>query len=127
MATIMQLIGGSSSLVAAAPNVYQANTPQSPVSITVASVVNSTATTPNYSVLWTNDPPQAITPSSSSPTAFSYQSTGYGSSVTWFSSNMNAFSSNSFVNITWPVRAITIAASAGSTNQTIVATITQAV
>ena len=74
--TIMTLIGGSSSLVAGATTVWQSNLSQTPFAVTVASVTNSTAATPNYSIWVTNDVPGGVvTASSSSRAAFFNTST----------------------------------------------------
>jgi hypothetical protein len=100
-----------------------------PFSVTIASVVNSTATTPNYSLLVTNDVPGGlVTASSSVSGALSITSTTLfaNSSVTWWSSFGATNSSNSLINITTPFRYLTLGATAGSTNQTVTATIIQA-
>jgi hypothetical protein len=84
--------------------------------------MNSTAPAPAYVVAFTNDyPPTVSTPTSSSNAAFN--STNQG--TTWFTS-LGSNSSNSFYNITWPIRAIQIMSSAGSTAQQITTTIIQA-
>ncbi len=125
--TIMTLIGGSSSLNASASTLWNTDLTVSPVAITVASVVNSTAVAPNYSIWVTNDDTaKVVTASSSSGTVFFNASTGFGSSVTWFSSLAATNSTNSLYSITIPFKYLTIVASAGSTNQTITTTIVQA-
>ena len=119
--SIMTLIGGSSSLVAASTFAWQANQSVSPSNITVASVMNSTATTPAYTVAFTLDAPVVSVGTSSAASAFNSSN----QTCTWFTS-LGAQSSNSCFNITWPIRAIQIMSSAGSTSQSIVTTITQA-
>jgi hypothetical protein len=119
--TIMQLIGGSSSLVAASSFAWQANQAVAPSNITVASVMNSTAAAPSYAVAFTLDPPVVSVGTSSAASAFNSSN----QTCTWFTS-LGANSSNSAYSITFPIRAIQIMSSAGSTNQTITTTITQA-
>jgi hypothetical protein len=120
--SIMTLVGGTSTAVAGAPNVWGANVNTSAFSVTIASVVNSTATTPAWTLQVTNDAPiSAITPTSSSATTFSTNS-----QATWFTSFASGQSSNALVNITTPVRFLTLTATAGTSSQTVTATIVQA-
>jgi|SRR6516162_5145220 len=126
--SIMVLTGGTSTSVAGAGTVWNSNLSQTPFAVTVESVMNSTAAAPNYSVVITNDVQGGlITASSSSASAFNTTSTTAfaNSSVTWFSSLAATNSSNSLVTITAPFRYLTLVASAGSSAQTITATITQ--
>jgi hypothetical protein len=55
--SIMNLTGGTSTLAVGAGTIWNANLSMTPFSVTIASVVNSTATTPNYSIIVSNDVP----------------------------------------------------------------------
>lgn len=121
--SVMNLVGGTSTAIVGSSNTpWAANLAAAPFSVTIASVVNSTATTPGYSIWVTNDVPiSAVSATSSSATTFSTNS-----QATWFSSFATNQSSNTLVTITSPFRYLTIVATAGSTNQTVTATIAQA-
>jgi hypothetical protein len=118
---ILTLVGGTSTSVAASSFAYQANLAVSPANITIASVMSSTAAAPAYVVAFTNDPPVTSLPTSSAASVFNTSN----QICTWFTS-LGSNSSNSYYNITWPVKAIQIMSSAGSSGQTITTTINQA-
>src|SRR3974377_1722122 len=98
-----------------------------PFSVTIESVMNSTAAAPNYSIWVTNDVPGGVVTASSSSNAafFNTSTSAFNSSVTWYSSLSLTNSSNAFLSITTPFRYLTVVASAGSTNQQILSTILQ--
>lgn len=120
--SIMTLTGGTSTNVGGSSINWRPNLTVAPVDVSISCVMNSTATTPNYSIWFTNDDPiSTVTATSSSASTFNTSNT----TVTWFTSLGATNSSNAFFHITWPFRGLTLVASAGSSSQTITATIIQ--